>query len=355
MKMKKRLISIAMAAVMAVGSIPAAGALLDGFNNTSTYSDQFTDVPSTAWYYNSVKSAYELGITAGTSASKFSPDQNLTTDQLTVFLARIHAAYHHNEIVEVQNPSSWTDKYYYYVEQYIDSSYRDSIFGGRDNEQRWHFAYWISKALPDSAYTAINNVPDGQILDLTENKIYTEDGSFDEISNRIYMLYRAGILTGNTAYGHFNPKGYVTRAEVTAIITRMIDPDQRKTFQLKAKPTSGPASFLGEYFASDNDASRPWLGCSLEITDVTDKEVTFQFDHIKSGRVILFTAEKAKFTSANTAVANGTACYSEVPSTMEKIKYVLTFTDHNINVKTYGSDPYRYSYNVNFTSTGAMN
>ena len=108
-----------MAAVMAVGSIPAAGALLDGFNNTRTYSDQFTDVPSTAWYYNSVKSAYELGITAGTSASKFSPDQNLTTDQLTVFLARIHAAYHHNEIVEVQNPSSWTDKYYYYVEQYI--------------------------------------------------------------------------------------------------------------------------------------------------------------------------------------------------------------------------------------------
>lgn len=119
MKMKKRLISIAMAAVMAVGSIPAAGALLDGFNNTRTYSNQFTDVPSTAWYYNSVKSAYELGITAGTSASKFSPDQNLTTDQLTVFLARIHAAYHHNEIVEVQNPSSWADKYYYYVEQYV--------------------------------------------------------------------------------------------------------------------------------------------------------------------------------------------------------------------------------------------
>ena len=85
------------------------------------------------------------------------------------------------------------------------------------------------------------------------------------------------------------------------------------------------------------------------------RAVTFKFDHIKSGRVILFTAEKAKFTSANTAVANGTACYSEVPSTMDKIKYVLTFTDHNINVKTYGSDPYRYSYNVNFTSTGAMN
>lgn len=31
--MKKRLISIAMAAVMAVGSIPAADALPDGFNN----------------------------------------------------------------------------------------------------------------------------------------------------------------------------------------------------------------------------------------------------------------------------------------------------------------------------------
>lgn len=352
--MKKRLVSIALAAVMSVGSIPAAGALLNGFGNTRTYSNQFTDVPSTAWYYNSVKSAYELGIASGTSASKFSPGQNLTADQLTAFLARIHAAYHNNEIVEVQNPSNWADKYYYYVEQYIDSDYRDSIFSGVDNEQRWHFAYWISKALPDSAYTAMNHVPDGQILDLTENKIYTEDRSFDEISNRIYMLYRAGILTGNTPYGHFNPKGYITRAEVAAILSRMIDPAQRKTFQLKEKPASGPASFLGEYFTSANDASRPWLGYSLEITDVTDKEVAFKFNHLKSGRVILFTAEKAKFTSANVAVANGTACYSDVPSTMENIKYVLTFTDHNINVKTSGSDPYGYVYNVNFTSTGVL-
>lgn len=56
--MKKKLIAALLAATVAAGTMPSAGALLDGFTASRTYSNQFTDVPTNAWYYNSVKTAY---------------------------------------------------------------------------------------------------------------------------------------------------------------------------------------------------------------------------------------------------------------------------------------------------------
>ena len=43
--MKKKLIATLLAATVAVGAMPSAGALLDGFTASRTYSNQFTDVP----------------------------------------------------------------------------------------------------------------------------------------------------------------------------------------------------------------------------------------------------------------------------------------------------------------------
>lgn len=75
--MKKKLIATLLAATVAVGTMPSAGAMLDGFTASRTYSNQFTDVPTNAWYYNSVKTAYELGLTSGTSATTFSPKKSV--------------------------------------------------------------------------------------------------------------------------------------------------------------------------------------------------------------------------------------------------------------------------------------
>ena len=46
--MKKKLIAALLAATVAVGAMPSAGALLDGFTASRTYSNQFTDVPTNA-------------------------------------------------------------------------------------------------------------------------------------------------------------------------------------------------------------------------------------------------------------------------------------------------------------------
>ena len=251
--MKKKLIATLLAATVAVGAMPSAGALLDGFTASRTYSNQFTDVPTNAWYYNSVKTAYELGLTSGTSATTFSPKKSVNVNETTAFLARIHAVYNGNEITG-QPDASWSSKYYDYVTDFIDSGYMGDGLYELAAEPRWEFAYQLSKALPDCEYTEINYIPDGQIPDLPVSQ-YGYD-----VVNRIYMLYRAGILSGNDAYGTFAPNSNVTRAEVTAIISRMIDPAQRKTFTLKDNPvTVSLANYIGEWYFND------WPNSGLEI------------------------------------------------------------------------------------------
>lgn len=51
----------------------------------------FTDVPADAYYYPAVCWAVEQGITSGTSVSSFSPDDNVTREQLVTFLHRYAA------------------------------------------------------------------------------------------------------------------------------------------------------------------------------------------------------------------------------------------------------------------------
>ena len=80
------------------------------------------------------------------------------------------------------------------------------------------FAYWLKvKHCPDLEYEEINKIPDGYIPDLLEEEL----GS--DVVDRIYMLYRAGVLTGSGETGEFKPYSNITRSEVATILVRMID------------------------------------------------------------------------------------------------------------------------------------
>lgn len=163
--MKKKLIAALLAATVAAGTMSSAGAMLDGFTASRTYSNQFTDVPTNAWYYNSVKTAYELGLTSGTSATTFSPKKSVNVNETTAFLARIHAVYNGNEITG-QPGASWSSKYYDYVTDFIDSGYMGDGLYELATEPRWEFAYQLSKALP------IASIPKSTIFPTDRFPIY---------------------------------------------------------------------------------------------------------------------------------------------------------------------------------------
>ncbi|WP_433945616.1 S-layer homology domain-containing protein [Paenibacillus sp. SN-8-1] len=48
----------------------------------------FTDVPASKWYYGTVQAGVDLGITEGTSSTKFAPEQPLTRQEAAVWLVR---------------------------------------------------------------------------------------------------------------------------------------------------------------------------------------------------------------------------------------------------------------------------
>ena len=59
-----------------------------GTPSVSGISNPFTDVKSSAYYYNAVLWAYKNGVVTGTSADKFSPDANVTREQIAAILYR---------------------------------------------------------------------------------------------------------------------------------------------------------------------------------------------------------------------------------------------------------------------------
>jgi len=53
------------------------------------------------------------------------------------------------------------------------------------------------------------------------------------------MLYKAGVLAGNDSIGTFNPGSNITRAEASAIVSRVILPLTRLNGRIYARYYSG--------------------------------------------------------------------------------------------------------------------
>ncbi len=221
--MKKRLLSLITAAALLVGMLPAAFAGYENFTVKSSYpAGQFTDVPATEWYAENVRAAYEYGLVDGTSATTFSPENYLTIGQAIKLAACLHSVYT-NGSAQFEQMRPWYQPYVTYALQngIIDKTYTD--YDRRAT--RAVFATIFANALPEEALTAINEIADSAIPDVSADAAY---------AGAVYRLYRAGVLTGSNAAHEFKPGTYIKRSEVAAIVTRMADPSLRKSFTMQA-------------------------------------------------------------------------------------------------------------------------
>lgn len=187
-------------------------------------SGQFTDVPSDKWYAKSVASAYEMGLMVGMSADTFGVNGNVTLAQSVTLAARVYSIYSGDQ--QDFTPMSGQRWYMPYLEycsfhDLIDSGTYDLIKNYPNKEAtRQEFANIVGQALPLEAMNVINYIQMGYIPDVNENMTGADT---------IYNLYRAGVLTG-TGGNYFNPKKNITRAEVSAVISRMGDSSLRLKF-----------------------------------------------------------------------------------------------------------------------------
>ena len=208
----KKIISMLLAAVMCFSLITVSFAA----------EMNFTDVKSSDWFYSDVKSAVEMGLVNGKSATTYAPNDNLTYAEAIKLAACMNMIYTQGEI-NIKAGSPW---YKPYVDYCVEYNIIDREYDYTSNATRAGYMGIFAKALPEEGFGVINNVPDDSIPDVPSKASYAPG---------IYKLYRAGILTGVDAAHNCNPLANITRAEVAAILTRIMNESKRVSITDMAK------------------------------------------------------------------------------------------------------------------------
>ena len=179
--------------------------------NTLASRITFSDIKAGAWYENNVKNAAALGIISGKGNNTFDPQGNLTVAEAITLVANTRA-YFNDELPELTAKTStghWVQKYADYIKaQGISSSdfssqYDTSITRGAMADL---FAY----ALPDEEYDCKRDFSTAP----------------EQVNNpNVQKLYESGIMSGDNEGFRLNDN--ITRAEVSALINRLIVPEDR--------------------------------------------------------------------------------------------------------------------------------
>lgn len=249
---------------------------MQNFVDSNEYTvGQFSDVSSSSWYADSVAAAYRKGLVKGASETQFNPNGNMTIAEAITLAARLRSIYETGK-AEFEQSDPW-------YQTYVDYATENGIIAEGDYSDytkaatRAQFACIMAKALPEETLSAINYVPFGQIPDVTISETY---------SDAVYMLYNAGILTGNDSYGTFTPDSTITRSAVATIVTRIADMSLRKEFVLEDKPVevtgislsktsltlySGMLSSLTAYVWPENATNRyvAWSSSNPKVATVS--------------------------------------------------------------------------------------
>lgn len=223
----KKAISLLLAIVLLLSccgtAVAAKENLAKKFKIVNTYvSGQFTDVAEDAWYAKSVRAAYELGIVKGSSAMTYNPNGNITIAETITLAARLHNTYEGGEGFTSSQP---------WYQTYVDYAIEEKIIERRQFSDysapatRAQFAEILAHALPEDELQPVNEIKTGAIPDVPIDATYADE---------VYLLYRAGVLTGNDAVGTFTPDSSIQRSAVAAIVARMAIEDMRKSITLES-------------------------------------------------------------------------------------------------------------------------
>ena len=215
--MKKRALSILLVLVLALSLTTTA--LAAGL--------PFKDVPSNAWYYQDVSDAYSLALINGRDETHFVPDANLTYAEAVKLAACMNQKATLGYVVEMGGGDPW---YQPYIDYCREQGIISKDYPWDKNATRAGYVELFAHALPEESFRARNDIADGTIPDVSMSHPQAAE---------IYLLYRAGILTGNDANGIFSPSDNIKRCQVAAILTRMMIESERKDVYLGAPAPDG--------------------------------------------------------------------------------------------------------------------
>lgn len=199
-------------------SLPAKGTYTEGM---------FLDVSAKSWYYTGVVGAVKFNLMKGQADKIFAPSGSVTLAEIITMAARLNCIYTNGEdTIAVTSGKTWYQPYVEYAvaNGILDASYKDKSAKEMNAKvNRADAVVILAKSLPDTALVARNTIADNAIPDVKSSAAYAPS---------VYLLYRAGVLTGGLN-NNFLPWNSITRAEMATIMTRMADTESRVSFTIK--------------------------------------------------------------------------------------------------------------------------
>ncbi len=205
------------------------------FNTVNGSGFPFVDVTANDWFYSKVRTIYRLGFVNGIDATHFEPDGTVTVGQAITLAVRIKSLREGREAVyEVYEGEAW---YMPYVRKAIEYKLitTDQFTDYDAPISRKACADILFKSLPGKYYKGINYY--GSIPDM--NPSDTEYSS-------VLKMYNAGILVGRDDKHEFFPDSFITRAELSTVIVRMVSESDRVRVITEAERERNKLTFTGK-------------------------------------------------------------------------------------------------------------
>ena len=169
-----------------------------------------------AWYYIYVAAGYSMGLVDGRSEAEFRPQEDVTVAEAVKLASVLRRKYLGGDDFRPSEP--W---YQVYIDFALDCGMLSSAPADPNAPvSRLEFAKIVAAAMPETEYAAINRVEDGAI-----------PGVEGDGAEAVYLLYRAGVLTGGEG-AEFRPQDTLRRAEAAAALVRAAQPAYRERFTL---------------------------------------------------------------------------------------------------------------------------
>ena len=186
------------------------------YDASAVWSNPFSDVKDTDWFYDAVKFVSSQGLMNGTGANTFAPNANLTRAMLVTILYRAEGeptVSGNGGFTDVPSGQWYTDAIAWAAANGIVNGVGDEKFDPNGNITREQLATILHR------YTSLKG---GDVTATTDLASYTDAAEISSwATDAMKWANATGLITGRSATT-LAPKGTATRAEVATILMRYI-------------------------------------------------------------------------------------------------------------------------------------
>ena len=176
----------------------------------------FTDVPTSAWFYDSVRNVYENYIMNGVSPTLFQPNGTMSRAMVATVLWRLEGEPEMDDtsvFTDVPRGQWYTQAIVWAYEQGIITGYGGGRFGPQDNVTRQQLAAMLFR------YAKTMDLDGGERASLSA---YRDQGQVADWAREAFAWAVAKGHINGTSPTTLSPIGTATRAQCAAILTRML-------------------------------------------------------------------------------------------------------------------------------------